>query len=55
MNFSQTLIHIENIQSNMDIQIQNQIQLLNDIQQGLSANKISIKEAVQKLEHKLHS
>lgn len=41
------------MQSNLELTIQNQVQLLTDVQQGLSVNVQAMKAAVQKLDDKL--
>jgi hypothetical protein len=41
------------MQSNLDLAIQNQLQLLTDIQEGLSTNVQAMKASIQKLDDKL--
>jgi hypothetical protein len=41
------------MQSNLDLAIQNQLQLLMDIQEGLSTNVQAMKASIQKLDDKL--
>lgn len=53
VNFSQTLSQVENQQIKLEQAIQSQLQLLTDIQQGLSTNVKAITLAVQTLEHQV--
>lgn len=53
VNFSQTVGQVESMQSNLDLAIQNQLQLLTDIQEGLSTNVQAMKASIQKLDDKL--
>ncbi|XP_046633906.1 dynactin subunit 2-like [Daphnia pulicaria] len=53
VNFSQTVGQVESMQSNLDLAIQNQLQLLMDIQEGLSTNVQAMKASIQKLDDKL--
>ncbi|KAI9565206.1 hypothetical protein GHT06_008987 [Daphnia sinensis] len=53
LNFSQTVTQVENMQTNLDIAIQDQLQLLTNVQEGLSMNMQAMKMSVQKLDDKL--
>lgn len=55
LNFSQTVSQVENMQTNLDIAIQDQLQLLTNVQEGLSMNMQAMKMSVQKLDDKLSS
>lgn len=55
LNFSQTVSQVENMQTNLDIAIQDQLQLLTNVQEGLSMNMQAMKMSVQKLDEKLSS
>lgn len=53
VNFSQTLSQVENQQTKLVQAIQSQLQLLTDVQQGLSTNVQAVTSAVQTLEQQL--